>query len=86
MSEQIVVTLGGDGTRRFDEVVHSGLSEGGDLELAVKRNGTVSGKPAVVVTFTVLIDGVPMRAQAVTTLRALVEAVRIVGAAYDGYL
>lgn len=60
---------------RFDTVLEDGLSESGDLELAVKPDATKGGNPAVCITFTVATGVGFKRAQAVTTLRALKAAV-----------
>jgi hypothetical protein len=39
----------------FDGIVHhaKALSDGGDLTIAVKENGTLEGRPVVVLSFTV---------------------------------
>ena len=56
---------------RFDELVHTGLPEGRNIEMASKMGATVNGEPAIVVSFTVqLPDGSTARAQAATTLKA----------------
>lgn len=53
----------------FDDAVHNGLKEGGDLAFFVKTKATEGGKPAIVVTFTVELPGGGLaRAQCVTTL------------------
>lgn len=73
--ESIRVVL--DDAAQFDAAVHGTMPECGDLALIAKSNGTVKGAPVVVVTFTVVLpDGTKARAQAVTTLRALVLGVR----------
>jgi hypothetical protein len=57
----------------FDELVHSGLPECGDLTAVVKDRATEEGKAAVVFAFTaVLPSGERVQVQAVTT-GALVE-------------
>jgi len=85
MPEMVRVTMGPEGDDRFDELVHGSgsLSDGGDLELAVKRDGTQGGKPAVVASFTVrLPDGEIARVQTVTTLRVLLTATETLRLAY----
>ena len=83
MAEHLKVVLGGPaGAARFDEVLASSLSEGGDLELVVKDGATAGGQPAIVVTFTVEVDGVPQRAQAVTTLKNFLLAAGSIAVRY----
>ena len=54
---------------KFDEAVHNGLKEGGDLAFFIKPKATVNSKPGVCITFSVqLPDGSITRVQAVTTL------------------
>lgn len=71
--EMVRLQLGQDDL--FDQSVHGGLPEGGDLTFVTKDHGTVERWAAVCITWTVrLPDGTPARAQCVTTVRALVAA------------
>lgn len=59
--------------KRFDQVVHNGLTEGGDVEVIVKDRATRDGCPGVAITFTVgLPDGSVARAQCVMTGRQMI--------------
>lgn len=68
----------------FDAAVHGtpqlrSLQEGGDLAILVKPQATIGGRAAAVITFTVQMpDGSIARAQAVTTLRNLRNALSVV--------
>lgn len=67
----------------FDRIVHRGLPEGGDLEVAVKAGATVNGKAAVAIGFSVqLPDGSKAYAQVVTTAANFLGA----AAAVRGYV
>lgn len=56
---------------RFDELLelsrNQGTPERNDLEIITKNDGTNRGLTIVMVTFTVMINGEPVRVQAVTT-------------------
>lgn len=68
--------------RDFDRIVHTGLPENGDLKIALKRRGTVEGRPMVAFGFTVTLpDGTTRPVQAVTTLRLLASSVDALRAA-----
>ena len=67
--ERIIIS---NDPERFDELVHNGLPEGLDIEIASKAGATANSEPAVVMSFSVqLPDNSIARAQAVTTLKAL---------------
>lgn len=72
-------------SERFDKAVHGGLDcyrvlpEYGDLAIYVKPGATLRGRPMAVFTFTVqLPDGTRFRAQAVTTLTNLKNALHAI--------
>ena len=76
MSERVDVILD-DGTgKEFDKRLWEKdiLQDGGDLTLVTKNNATVAGKPAVMLTFSVEVDGKLRQAQTVTTVAALLTA------------
>ena len=79
--ERIIIV---NSTKRFDEVVHSCPSEGGDLEFVLKQGGTESGNACVAVTFTCEINNKLIRVQSVTTLRALIVTLKGLEAAEQG--
>lgn len=61
-----------DDAALFDQLVHGGLPEGGDLRFVVKPGATEGGRPAVCISFTVRTpDGQRHLAQAVTTARMM---------------
>ena len=61
--------------KTFDKSVSRGLAEGGDLTIVTKDNATQKGNPAACITFTVRTrDGRIDRAQAVVTVRNLLDA------------
>lgn len=68
----------------FDEVVHKSLTEFGDLAIVTKDNATKEGNPAAVITFMVLDrKGRRDRAQAVVTVRNLLDALFAVYGRYE---
>lgn len=64
--------------QRFDEIVHAGPPEGGDLEFVIKPGAMVSGASAVCVTFTSEVKGELVRVQAVTSVLALQQALQLI--------
>jgi len=71
----------------FDAVVHGTdgvptLLEGGDVRIITKDDATEDGCAVAVITFTVEVDGKPMRAQAVVTVRLLTSTLRVLHARY----
>ena len=61
--------------QRFDECLDAGLPEQGDVEIILKENGTQSGLPIVMLTWTARMpDGSTHRVQATTTSRLFVTA------------
>lgn len=75
------VTILLDKPAEFDQAVREGLKEGSDLQFITKDEATASGKPAVVITFTVqLPDGTLARAQCVSTA----ASIQMVGRALYG--
>jgi len=71
------LSLGQDS--EFDATVHGRdgvptLRDGGDLRIITKDEGTEAGRALACLTFTVEVDGKPVRAQTVTTVRLLVTA------------
>ena len=59
---------------RFDQAVHNGLPEGNDICIYIKKDATVDGAAAAVITFSVkLPDGTIARAQAATTAKLLIN-------------
>lgn len=85
--EMVSIQLGND--QLFDEMVHGGLPEGGDLTIVTKDNGTTSGRAIVCVTFTVTLrDGSQARAQATTSVRNFLMAAAAMRGRYgdDGIL
>jgi hypothetical protein len=78
--EHVQISLD-DGTgAKFDEALRDTLPDGGDLRVVTKDNGTVGGRPIVMLTFTAqLPDGSVRRVQTVTTVRqfqAVAAAIR----------
>jgi len=69
------IKLNPNNSGAFDAAVHSGVPECGDLAIASKPYATTGGNPAVVISFTVNVDGKPVKVQAVTTLKLLGSAV-----------
>jgi hypothetical protein len=54
----------------YDALVHEGVPEYGDLTVAYKAGGMVSGRGVVCIAFTADIDGKPVKVQAVTSAAA----------------
>lgn len=77
--EHAVVKFDGD---EFDELVHGGCPEMGDLKFVFKDDATTSGNPAVVIAFTAVVDGKPAKVQAVTTLNVFLSAARAANGRY----
>lgn len=81
--EQIAIIL--DKPEKFDEKLRNSLPDGGDLEVITKENATVSGAPAVMLTFTVeLPDGTFATAQTVTTVKLLQTVLAVLECKYGG--
>ena len=60
----------------FDDLVHNGAKEMGDLKVALKKKATAGDNPGVVIAFTAIdIDGRELCVQATTTLALLENAV-----------
>lgn len=79
--EQLSARLGD--VELFDQLNQTGLLDGGDLMIVTKDAGTVSGKPAIMLTFSVqLPNGRLTVARTVTTLYLLSNAVRALEARY----
>lgn len=71
----------------FDITVHGQdgvrtLMDAGDLQIITKDNGTHSGRALACLTFTVDVDGKPVRVQTVTTVRLLTSAFAILRGRY----
>jgi hypothetical protein len=68
----------------FDRILQdsrdNGYKDGGDLRMVMKEKATVGGKPAVVLTFTIEVDGELKKVQTVTTLSNLVHATTVLQA------
>lgn len=60
----------------YDRLVHDAPPERGDLTVCVKARATHKGQPGVVLSFTVEINGKPIRVQATTTARLFLTAAR----------
>ena len=56
---------------KFDELVHGGVPECGDLQFVFKDSATTAGNPGAVIAFTAMVDGKPVKVQAVVTARIL---------------
>jgi len=72
----------------FDAIIqgtapHPTLPEGGDLTLITKHDGAISGRAIAMWTFTVEVDGKMRRAQAVTSIKLLKGALRMLDAKYN---
>lgn len=81
--EKVRVLLDDGQHKDFDRLVHTGLPECGDLTIATKDGAMESGAPGVVIAFTVqLPSGDLAPVQAVTSLKALRAALRILDARY----
>lgn len=71
----------------FDKTVHGRdgmrtLMDAGDLQIITKDEGTESGRAVACLTFTVDVDGKPVRAQTVTTVRLLTMVLSILKGRY----
>ena len=70
-----LISLVFDNPTAFDTAVHGGLPEGRNLRIITKPNGTESGHPIAVLTFTVQMpDKSERSAQAVVTVGNLMMA------------
>ncbi len=68
----------------YNQVVHGGLPDFGDLSIVTKDNATKGGHPSACLTFTVqLPDGKRHRAQTVVTVRNLLDALHAVMGQYS---
>lgn len=68
----------------FDQAVHGGLPEGGDITLITKDRATEGGAAAVVLAWTVQLPGGGVAlAQAVTTVKCLKMALAALQGRYD---
>ncbi len=86
MSSRIGVTID-DGTGdEFDERLarfrEAATFDGGDLAVVSKRAGTASGRPCVMLTFTVERGGELFEVQTVTSLVAFLAAADVLRAAH----
>lgn len=73
----------GDGDA-FDKCIDEGLPEGCDLSIVTKDVATEGGNPAACITFTVETqDGSVQRAQAVVTVKNLINALHAVMGRYS---
>jgi len=88
----IPLTLHFDAPEMFDAIIqgtapHATLPEGGDLTLITKHDGAISSRAIAMWTFTVEMDGKMRRAQAVTSIKLLKSALRMLDAKYndDGF-
>jgi len=69
----------------FDKLVHCDTPEAGDLQIAVKEGALVSGRPGLVIAFTCFPNrdvNKPTPVQAVTTVKCLLAAARMLVAKY----
>lgn len=75
-----IVDQDGNG-RIFNDVLaqmkQQGVQDIGDLTIITKKNGTESGRPVAMITFTAVIEGKPQLVQTVTTLRLLMSTLEI---------
>lgn len=70
---------------KYDDAVYGGLPQASTMDLITKDGATEGGRPGVVVTFLAqLPDGSLVRAQATTTVRLLLAALRGLQAAHPG--
>lgn len=67
----------------FNQAIHEGLPEGGDVELITKDAGTQNGRAVACITFTVEVNGEHKRAQTVTSVRNLLTALTLLQGRYD---
>lgn len=58
------------------------LPENGDLAICTKHGAMESGRAGAIITFTVDVDGKLCRAQAVTPVRQLIAALKLLQAKY----
>ncbi len=77
------IFLGND--QLYDERVHSGLAEYGDLEIITKDKVTVEGNPGVCLSFTVDVNGERKRVQCVTTVKLFMTAAAAMRGRYGGF-
>ena len=83
MPERVIVLTGDKGRKAFDEYVHSGLPEGGDLAFCVKERATSGKRPAICLTWSVQLPNDQLaRVQTVTSLRAFLAGVRVLQTMY----
>ncbi len=67
--------------KRLEEFWVSGVQECGDLQLVTKTDGTMTGNPVVMITFTTRQpDGTLQKVQAVTSVKLLVTAAEAIKA------
>lgn len=70
-----LISLVFDNPEAFDSAVRGGMPEGSNLRIITKPNGTESGHPIAVITFTVMLpDKRTAEAQAVVTVGNLMMA------------
>ncbi len=81
--EKLTIMLD-DGTGvAFDAALQAGMPSGGDMTVITKDDGTKSGRPVVLVTFSVkLPTGNIVMAQEVTTVRNFIMAAKSIEARY----
>lgn len=79
--EIISVTI--NDPEKFDLLLREGMPEGRDINFVTKDGGTKSGSPIVMINWTTLLpDGTTGTCQAVTTVRCLIQALRLLESRY----
>ena len=83
MNSQVSIAL--DAGDVFDQLVHGGLRDGGDLRVVTKNNATEGGRAAAVLAFTVeLPSGGLAQVQTVVTVRNLMMVLVALRSRYGG--
>ena len=85
--EQLTVKFDDDTGKDFDTLLRGldgirTLAEGGDLVICTKHGALESGRAGAIIAFTVDVDGTLCRAQAVTPVRQLIFALKLLQAKY----
>ena len=84
MSERIDVIFDEGTGKEFHKLLEGPevLRDDGDLCLVTRNRGTIEGAPAVMLTFSVEVDGKLKRAQTVTTVTAFLTAAEAIRGKY----
>lgn len=70
----------------FDRIISNSLPDGGDLKFISKDDGTKSGNPIIMITFTIERDGKIERVQSVTTAKLFIATAKALEARHPGLM